>query len=139
MEEAIQKVIDNQFRNFQKKATVLYSDSDSICSFKTTESDIGYDLSEIHRIKPEEFDSEGYFFILCTQAPYWEIKEMDIEIWKVYKTEKCYHVLEWCKNFARDYFLYNYYDYDHTSYESYLWRNSTEILGIKLPDDFEMR
>lgn len=102
------------------------------------------DVNKIHRIMPHEFEQEGYFMILCTQSPYEEICEIDIEIWKVYKTEKYYHVLEFCQPLRLDrkptykFNIYNYYDYERVQEPYPLWRNSTEILGYKLPDNFEL-
>ncbi len=131
----LSQVINNEFKEFKELV-------------RSKEIDLEYDITKIHRIKPQEFEQEGYFMILCTQAMYDEIDEHCIEIWKVYKTEKYYHVLEFDQNIfdyiktrcsSYNFNLYNYYDYDRTDdSEEYLWRGSTEILGIKLPDNFEL-
>ncbi len=136
----LQSIYNNEFKNFQKKVSTGYSDDG-----------LEYDLSEIHPINIKEFEDEGYFLIACTQACLDEINWADFEIWKVYKTDKYYHVLEFSNNiwdslnminkrnrFTTDYGLYNYYDYDKLNDEQQLWRKSTPVIGMKLPQDFNM-
>lgn len=38
-----------------------------------------------------------------------------------------------------DYKLYNYFDYQKDYSDTYLWRCSSEVIGIKLPDEFSIR
>lgn len=135
-------VINTKFKEFKEIHHKEYPDDSSDYSQK----EIEYDTTKIHRIKQKEFEQEGYFMIICTQEMY---EEIEIEIWKVYKTEKYYHVVEFSQN-SNVYFLkqapknynfhiYNYFDYDRDGdLDHELWRNSTEILGIKLPDTFEL-
>lgn len=131
-------IYNNEFRNFQHNQS-------------NRESELRYDLTQIHPINIKEFEDEGYFLIACTQADLDEIDWADFEIWKVYKTDKYYHVLEFYNtiygslnminkrnDFTTSYRLCNYYDYDKLDYETQLWRNSTPVIGIKLPDTFKL-
>lgn len=131
-------IYKNEFRNFQNNQS-------------KGETPLKYDLSQIHPINIKEFEDEGCFLIACTQGPLDEICWADFEIWKVYKTEEYYHVLEFCNanlfslpsinkidNFTTKYSLYNYFDYNKLDDEQELWRNSTPVIGIKLPDCFEL-
>lgn len=131
-------IYNNEFRNFQHNQS-------------NRESELRYDLTQIHPINIKEFVDEGYFLIACTQADLDEILWADFEIWKVYKTDKYYHVLEFYNtiygslnminkrnDFTTRYGLYNYYDYDKLDDERELWRNSTPVIGIKLPDTFKL-
>ena len=131
-------IYNNEFRNFQNNQT-------------KSESELEYDLSEIHPINIKEFEDEGYFLIACTQSSLDEIYWAEFEIWKIYKTDKYYHVLEfsntiwgsfslpsYINTFTSKYSLYNYYDYDKLDDERQLWRNSTQVIGIKLPDTFKL-
>lgn len=144
----LQSIYNNEFKNFKNnqsnRKSVSDSDSDSY-------RELEYNLSEIHPINIKEFKDEGYFLIACTQACLDEIDWVDFEIWKVYKTDKHYHVLEFSNNkrrslnminnrndFTSDYSLYNYYDYDKLDDEPQLWRKSTPVIGMKLPQDFEL-
>jgi hypothetical protein len=86
---------------------------------------------------------------------YSDIKWKDFEIWKVYKIEKCvhrrvqpltsqsFHFLEFMntKMFTKSdeiesdnketFALYSYYDTQDT-FENFLYRNSSEVIGIKI-------
>lgn len=102
------------------------------------------DKSKFHSICECDFEEEGYFMIICTQAFYPELRIEDmktiVEIWKVYKTDKYFHVLEFQSPFIHNhndtFSLYGYYDYNVTSDPNkVLYRGSTEILGLKLDDN----
>ena len=84
---------------------------------------------------------------------YTDIKWKHFEIWKVYKLEKCihgpvqpnkstsFHFLEFTNikmltssdilDSNETYKLYSYYDTSN-DFENYLYRNSSEVLGIKI-------
>ncbi len=130
------ELVNTVFKEFKENARKIKWDEDF---------DIPYDITKFHRIKEKEFEQEGYYMVTCTQEIYNEIDESHIEIWKVYKTEKYYHVVEFDQimTLARrptyNFSIYSYYDYERQYRpEEELWRNSTEILGIKLPDKFEL-
>lgn len=101
------------------------------------------DIDKIHEIKAKEFDTEGYFLIICTQTSHEELDTRMIEIWKVYKTAKYYHVLEFDQSFASTpnhliFYLYSYFDYRIDDKEDTLWRLNIPIMCIKLPDEFSL-
>lgn len=123
----------------------------SIREFKAlnNEEKTEYDITKIHRIIKNEFEQEGYFMIICTQEIYDNINERDILLWKVYKTEKYYIVIEFDQCYlstenrdvrVTDFSIKNYIEYDrYNDSEDYIWNEfDYKILGIRLPDTFKL-
>jgi hypothetical protein len=132
-------------------------DTDEVLNF------LQYCSTDIHHITLDDLEHGDTLLVYPVGCGmYSDIKWKDFQIWKVYKIEKCFHgpiqpfmslsfhFLEFMnvKMFTKSdeiesdnketFGLYSYYDYDTSNtFENFLYRGSSEIIGIKITNETE--